>query len=152
MKWRVTILFLSVLYAFITISGCDNGIDTANTQTYQKVSFKRLGGGDKMFYTTLTSDLLSINFEVMRYDFKDTVYYFTVSVDDTLLGLYNAVDSTLKGKIDLKGGFVQPTSLTGTWAYLYVVDANGENIEITNEPIRNRLLLLERIVEIGRKN
>ncbi len=152
MKSHKAIIVASLIFIFFIASGCDNGIDSEYSVTFQKLSFTRAGGGDKIFFATLSSNPHQINLEVVRYNFRDTVYHITVTADDTLSGLYNVIDSTLSGKMELKGNFVQPSELTGTWVFIYVVDTENESVEITNESLRNRLLLLEGIVEGNRKN
>ena len=136
---------LFLVLAITTIT-CDQGANQTGARVYDHVLFVRQGGGDKMFTIEPVQPPDIISIAVSRYQFRDTLVQFHCSRDGSTSDLFDALFQTLNGGIEIKGDFRQPTVPTGTWAFLYVV-RNGEQLEITNTDLRNRLLPFERLVE-----
>ncbi len=114
---------------------------------YDKLLFKRDGGGNKVFYVTLKSKPYEIVFRITRLNFRDTTITFSVFADDTLKEMYDTLRNLFSGKVSISGDFRQPKLLTGTWVRIYVL-RNGKKkmIEITEPMLREKLMKLEEIV------
>ncbi len=136
-------LLLCITLLFVS---CENEVEPIHT--YTKIFFNRDGGGNKSFYITNTSDN-EIIMNVTRYNFRDTNYTKSVFIEDEGR-LSNLISKVIKNKINLKGDYKQPDLLTGTWSYFYVVDDENNKTEITNTSIRDSLMVLEVLLEVGR--
>jgi hypothetical protein len=131
----------------VLFTGCKNDVEP--NDTYSKIFFKRDGGGNKEFYiTTNTGHEIIMN--VTRYNFRDTTYTTSVFVEDAGK-LSNLITRVINNKVTLKGDFKQSELETGTWAYIYVIDDDNNKTEITNTSLRDSLMILETLVENGRK-
>ncbi len=116
---------------------------------YEKIFFKREGGGNKAFYVKANESQGLLSFDVVRYDFRDTSYTFERS-PETKDDVCKLVSSILSGRLNVAGN-VKPGKLpTGTWAHLYAVTPTGSLVEITDQKLRDRLMVLERLVEAQR--
>jgi hypothetical protein len=149
--WRITmyrgITIGAVLASLLLMNiNCDN--PTEPNGSYSKIFFQRAGGGDKAFYIT-TNIGHEIIMNVTRYNFKDTNYTTSVFVEDSG-ELSNLITDVIDNKINIKGDFKQPQFETGTWVSLYVVSNDNSLTEITNTPIREKLMKLESLVENAR--
>ncbi|MEI6091144.1 MAG: hypothetical protein WCR42_11875 [bacterium] len=131
----------------VVFNGCKNEIEP--NETYTKILFKRDGGGSKEFYVTTNSGH-EIIMDVTKYKFRDTTYTTLVFVKDEGK-LSNLITRVIDHRVVLKGDFKQSELETGTWAYIYVVDEDNNKTEITNTSLRDSLMILETLVENGRK-
>jgi hypothetical protein len=140
--WYAPMVCLALLFI-----GCK---DLAGPQgPYESIFFKRDGGGNKEFYVTTNASTHEIFFKVVRYGFRDTNYTESVFVSDNG-ALSEAISRVLDNHETIAGDFKQPEAITGTWVSLYVVESNNIKAEITNERIRDELMILETLVENGR--
>lgn len=113
---------------------------------FEKIFFRRDGGGNKAFYVTADDVQKLLSFDVVKYNFRDTSYTFEQSPDekDDVCGL---ITSILSGRLSVAGAHRTATKPTGTWAHLYVVTQTGSLVEITDTNLRERLMILEKLVE-----
>jgi hypothetical protein len=142
----ITISTLFVCMALLSVC-CHH--ETEPNDTYAKILFKRDGGGSKEFYVTTNSGH-EIIMDVTKYNFRDTTYTTSVFVEDAGK-LSNLITRVINNKVTLKGDFKQSELETGTWAYIYVIDDDNNKTEITNTSLRDSLMILETLVENGRK-
>ena len=113
---------------------------------YNQMLFERLGGGNLIFHACATSseDTLQVNVTQMAY--RDTSIQMTIVRNPKNTGIVDTLIQALSGTIQLTGNFKQDSAaITGTWAFVYLVNGNGK-MEVTNIALRNALLELEPIV------
>jgi hypothetical protein len=134
------VLMLSLIVIF---SSCIK----SNNDSYSKLEFKRLGGGNKEFFISSSDfqNLIQINFT--KYNFKDTTFVVLLNTADIEINIFSTIKQLFNNKINIDGEFKQPTLPTGTWAYFYMIDKNSSRKEITNIELRDLLLLIENAVE-----
>ncbi|MFB6340294.1 hypothetical protein ACE1ET_01155 [Saccharicrinis sp. FJH62] len=116
--------------------------DTVDSNNYMR--FERQGGGQIDFKLYLTNNTDNIKGIITKYNFRDTsietIIVRNISNDSTFNNLKNA----LNNQFELKGDYEQP-SLTGTWAYVYII-LEGIETEVTNTSLRNSLIQFEKII------
>jgi hypothetical protein len=94
-------------------------------------------------YATSSADTLKA--VVSQYNFRDTTIQLTVCNNSKNASAFSSFQKVMNDQVQLNGDFQQPTSLTGTWSYLYFVNDNKKT-EVTNTELRNSLLQFEQSV------
>lgn len=107
--------------------------------------FDREGGGNLVFNASPTSNTDAFQVTITRKAYRDTNVQVTIIRDSITAGVIDSLVKALNGQIQLEGSFKQSTALTGTWAFIYMVQGNNKT-EVTNITLRNTLLKLEPIV------
>ncbi len=115
-------------------------------ESYEKILFRRDGGGNKTFYVTVDNSLQQLSFEVVRYNFKETAFVFQRPLPESR-DVFGLVASILSGQTSLTGGAAPSARQTGTWVHLYAVTPQGSTVEITDHKLSAKLMALESIVE-----
>jgi hypothetical protein len=146
MKSLSIAFFLSVLIftsckedsEMLTKSASLNGI-------FDSMHFVRQGGGQIDFNLYATSSADTLKAVVSQYNFRDTTIQLTVCNNSKNASAFSSFQKVMNDQVQLNGDFQQPTSLTGTWSYLYFVNDNKKT-EVTNTELRNSLLQFEQSV------
>ncbi len=113
---------------------------------FEKLFFRRDGGGNKAFYVSADESGERLLFNVVKYNFKETSYSFDHASggNDKTCRLVSAI---LSGKHSVAGSAELPAKPTGTWVHLYAVTAEDALVEITDRNVLDQLMVLERYVE-----
>ena len=118
---------------------------------YEKIFFRREGGGNKAFYVKADESQGLLSFDVVRYGFRDTSYTFQ-RAPETKDDVCKLLSSILSGRLNVAGDVKHVNLPTGTWAHLYAVTSTGSLVEITDPKLRDRLMVLEKLVEAQRSD
>jgi len=114
--------------------------------SYDSMRLYRSGAGNIDFniYPTKNEDRLKI--VVKKYSFKDTLVEKTIDYTADYNLAFTSFREAMKDQVILTGDFKQPTGMTGTWAYVYLIKDNVEQ-EVTNTDLRTSLMAFEQIVK-----
>lgn len=111
-----------------------------------RLLFVRKGGGSLTFELERISPEGFASVTVSIWSFRPCDIRFDLRLDADNAELLPLISRMLKGTELLEGDFEQPRAHTGTWAYLYRVEG-GQRQEITQKPLREAFLRLERLVQ-----
>ena len=141
----LTILTISITIIFISCKDTSTQPEQA-TASYNQMLFERLGGGNLIFHASETSSKDTLQVNVTQVAYRDTSIQRTIARNSHNTGIFDTLIQAMSGPIQLAGNFKHDTTaIAGTWAYVYMVNGNG-NTEVTNITVRNALLELEPIV------
>lgn len=133
------ILFILILFPF----SCER--EPVDSYVYDSLLFKRTGAGNiefKVFPAKIADQVIAV---INKYSFKDTLInlILTKSTENSLT--FSSFKDAMEDKVVLSGDFKQPTGMTGTWTYVYLVKDNVET-EVTNTDLRANLVGFEQMV------
>jgi hypothetical protein len=136
---------ITLLLLIITCTNCKKDPDIILKGFFDSMHFSRQGGGQIEFYLYPTDSLDKLNAVVTKYKFHDTELQVVIDINENP-DAFTSLNEAMNNQIQINGDFQQPTTKTGTWAYIYLVTDNKET-EVTNIELRNILLNFEQLVK-----
>ena len=136
---RLLIILLNIL-----VFACEK--ESVDSYIYDSLHFKRTGAGNIEFnvFPTKNPDQLSV--VINKYSFKDTTIKMTLDYSADYSLAFSSFKEAMQDQVVLTGDYKQPTGMTGTWTYVYLVK-NNLKTEVTNTDLRINLVSFEQMVK-----
>jgi hypothetical protein len=138
----VSITFLLLI---ITCTNCKKDPDIIIKGFFDSMHFSRQGGGQIEFYLYPMDSPDKLRADIIKYNFHDTQLQVIIDINENP-NVFSLLNQAMNNQVQINGDFRQPTTDTGTWAFIYLVSDNKET-EVTNIELRNTLLKFEQLVE-----
>lgn len=129
---------IGYLLVFLVLVSC------SKTEKYDSMHFVRAGGGQIDFTIYETDDANQLKVLISKYNFRDTTVQINLLKKKGNETAFSSFHSAMNMETPLNGNFKQSTMATGTWVHIYF-SANGKELEVTNEALRNSLLKFEEL-------
>ena len=143
MRIHINQLFFALL--IFTSSSCTHESGPADTDSFDYLIFVRQGTDDKVFDVRQAPIGDAVSILVTRFQFRDTLFQFSTNRDDANRDAFTALDDALHRRISIYADSRGSNEPTGQRALLYMTWA-GQRYEITNQALKVRLLVFERMV------